>query len=250
MHKCAIAQVGAQGHSERTSDSSRSEHNEIFTKLLAQNTSTVHEYRTLIHSLKLFKSWLSISVASFTGLFAFTRAINVLVKKVATADSNKILHKTVIWSVFNPWRLICHQEYTLLQHSVPCKSSEDTFCRLESAEETLGCGKWNAGGAYPIPGEQSSPEWQPYSMHACEFTGLCTCFCMLQENKRPADRQEKSTSLKDRMPRSHWNSELPPDMDSNQTLTASCRADVWAGATFKPEDTERRGIDGREITVK
>lgn len=39
-------------------------------------------------------------------------------------------------------------------------------------------------------------------------------------------------------------------MDSNQTLTASCRADVWAGATFKPEDTERRGIDGREITSK
>lgn len=41
---------------------------------------------------------------------------------------------------------------------------------------------------------------------------------------------------------------LPPDMDSNQTLTASCRADVWAAATFKPQDTEK-GIDGREITV-
>lgn len=26
---------------------------------------------------------------------------------------------------------------------------------------------------------------------------------------------------------------LPPDMDSNQTLTASCRADVWAGATLE-----------------
>ena len=43
---------------------------------------------------------------------------------------------------------------------------------------------------------------------------------------------------------------LPPDKDSNQTLTASCRVDVWAGATLKPEDTEQKQIDGREITVK
>lgn len=41
-----------------------------------------------------------------------------------------------------------------------------------------------------------------------------------------------------------FKSVLPPDMDSNQTLTASCRADVWAGAIFIiPEDTERRGGD-------
>lgn len=63
----------------------------------------------------------------------------------------------------------------------------------------------------------------------------------------PADRQNRSLRRDVRIP---FESVLPPDRDSNQTLTASCRADVWAGATFKSEDTERRGIDGGEITVK
>lgn len=52
---------------------------------------------------------------------------------------------------------------------------------------------------------------------------------MLQEKGQPIDKIE----IEDGMSQSLFKSVLPPDMDSNQTLTASCRADVWAGATFK-----------------
>lgn len=45
-----------------------------------------------------------------------------------------------------------------------------------------------------------------------------------------------------------FKSELPPDMDSNQTLTASCRADVGARATFKPEGVERQEDRRQEHT--
>lgn len=56
--------------------------------------------------------------------------------------------------------------------------------------------------------------------------------------QRPAVRQTVCEPKIDTM--IHLNSELPPDMDSNQTLTASCRGDMWIGAIFKPQRNETR----------
>lgn len=86
---------------------------------------------------------------------------------------------------------------------------------------------------------------QPCSVHAYELAGLCMCSCMLRQS---ASRQsEQNVSLRQDAV-ILLKSVLPPDTDSNQTLTASCRMDVWAGATFRPQDTEQ-GIDGGETTV-
>lgn len=43
---------------------------------------------------------------------------------------------------------------------------------------------------------------------------------------------------------------LPPDNDSNQTLTASCRADVWAGATLKPEEQQKDGGENNGKAIR
>lgn len=55
---------------------------------------------------------------------------------------------------------------------------------------------------------------KPDSIHACEFAALC----MHQERASLTDRQKTSLRRDDRIP---FKSVLPPDKDSNQTLTAS-----------------------------
>lgn len=75
----------------------------------------------------------------------------------------------------------------------------------------FGCERWNKGADLrPL---------QSDSLAACMLVSL-----------RLSERQNKES--KTGMCGSPLKSELPPDSDSNQTLTASCRADVWAAATF------------------
>ncbi|MEQ2275197.1 hypothetical protein XENORESO_000111 [Xenotaenia resolanae] len=81
----------------------------------------------------------------------------------------------------------------------------------------------------------------PDCVHAREFAALCV-FLHAAGKGQLTDRYKYKSKMG---PRAPLRSVLPPDKDSNQTLTASCRVDVWAGATLKPEDTEQQQKDDR-----
>lgn len=73
-------------------------------------------------------------------------------------------------------------------------------------------------------------------MQACEFTGIGAGRQHAPEEKKTKTARQIEEEGLGREVVIPYESVLPPDMDSNQTLTASRRADVWAGATFKPDD--------------